>query len=88
MLLPRVWRMKIMARIVAERLLEYLERSGSVIIKGPPAMGGATLRRGSDGGASYRSTAPRGAKIDHGSWELTRSRRKKGPAGTLPAGPV
>jgi hypothetical protein len=42
-------------------------------IKRPPAMGGATLRRGSDGGASYRSTAPWGAKIDHGSWELRRS---------------
>ena len=37
-----------------ERLVEHLARSGFVIFKRPLAMGGATLRRGSDGGASYK----------------------------------
>jgi hypothetical protein len=35
-----------MARIVVERLVEHLERSGFVIIKKPPSAGGATIGRG------------------------------------------
>ena len=40
---------EIMARIVAERLVEHLERSGFVIMKKPPAIGGAALGRGHGG---------------------------------------
>jgi hypothetical protein len=40
---------EIMARIVAERLAEHLERSGFVIMKKPPTMGGAALARGHRG---------------------------------------
>ena len=40
---------EIMARIVAERLVEHLERSGFVIMKRPPAIGGAALGRGHRG---------------------------------------
>jgi hypothetical protein len=32
-----------MARIVADRLVEHLERSGFVVMKRPPAMGGAGI---------------------------------------------
>jgi hypothetical protein len=37
-----------MARIVAERPVEHLERSGFVIMKKPPIGGGATIGRGFD----------------------------------------
>jgi hypothetical protein len=37
---------EIMARIVAERLVEHLELSGFVIMKRSPAMGAAALGRG------------------------------------------
>jgi hypothetical protein len=37
-----------MARIVAERPVEHLERSGFVIMKKPPSAGGATIGRGFD----------------------------------------
>jgi len=40
---------EIMARIVAERLVEHLERSGFVIMKRPPAVGAAALGRGHRG---------------------------------------
>jgi hypothetical protein len=40
---------EIMARIVADRLVEHLERSGYVIMKKPPAMGAAALGRGHRG---------------------------------------
>jgi hypothetical protein len=40
---------EIMARIVAGRLVEHLERSGFVIMKRPPTMGGAALGRGHRG---------------------------------------
>ena len=32
--------------IVAERLVEHLERAGFVVVKRPPAMGAAALGRG------------------------------------------
>jgi len=35
-----------MARIVADRRVEHLERSGFVIVKKPPSIGGAALGRG------------------------------------------
>jgi hypothetical protein len=38
-----------MARIVAERLVEYLERAGFVVMRKPPAIGGAALGRGYQG---------------------------------------
>jgi hypothetical protein len=38
----------IMARMVAKRLVEHLERSGFVIMKKPPSAGGATIGRGFD----------------------------------------
>ena len=38
-----------MARIAAERLVEALERSGFVIMKKPPSVGGAAIGRGHDG---------------------------------------
>ena len=38
--------MKIMAKIVAKRLVEHLERAGFVVMKKPPAVGAATLGRG------------------------------------------
>ena len=37
---------ELMARIVAERLVEHLERSGFVIMKRPPAEGGAAIDAG------------------------------------------
>jgi hypothetical protein len=40
---------EIMARIVAERLVEHLERSGFVMMKRSPAMGAAALGRGHRG---------------------------------------
>ncbi len=38
-----------MSVIVAERLVEHLERSGFVIMKMPPLCGGSALGRGSEG---------------------------------------
>jgi hypothetical protein len=39
-----------MARIVAKRLVEHLERSGFVVtMKKPPIGGGAAIGRGDDG---------------------------------------
>jgi hypothetical protein len=35
-----------MAAIVAKRLVEHLERSGYVVMKKPPAEGGAAIARG------------------------------------------
>ncbi len=43
---------EIMAEIVAERLVEHLERSGFVIMKKPPAIGGASLALKQNGAAS------------------------------------
>ena len=40
---------EMMAAIVAERLVEHLERSGFVIMKKPPIGGGAAIGRGADG---------------------------------------
>ena len=40
---------EIMARIVADRLVEHLERSGFVIMKRPPSVGAAALGRGHRG---------------------------------------
>ena len=40
---------EIMARIVADRLVEHLERSGFVVMKRPPAMGGGAIGRGHRG---------------------------------------
>ena len=37
---------KIMAEIVAKRLVEHLARAGFVILKRPPDVGGAALGRG------------------------------------------
>ncbi len=37
---------EIMAEIVAKRLVEHLERAGFVVMKRPPAVGGAALGRG------------------------------------------
>jgi len=37
-----------MARIVAKRFVEHLERSGFVVMKRPPIDGAATLGRGVD----------------------------------------
>jgi hypothetical protein len=42
-------RVRDMARIVADRLVEDLERSGFVIMKRPPAISGAALGRGHRG---------------------------------------
>jgi len=36
----------IMARIVAERLVKYLDRAGFVVMQKPPAVGAAALGRG------------------------------------------
>jgi len=41
---------EIMARIVAERLVEHLNQAGFVVMKRPPLAGGATLAKGSAGG--------------------------------------
>ena len=38
-----------MASIVAKRLVEHLEQSGFVIMRKPPAVGGAALLRGHEG---------------------------------------
>jgi hypothetical protein len=35
-----------MAAIAAERVVRHLERAGSVVMKRPPAIGGAALGRG------------------------------------------
>jgi hypothetical protein len=35
-----------MARIVARRLVEHLDRAGFVVMKKPPAVGAAALGRG------------------------------------------
>ncbi len=35
----------VMAAIVAKRLVEYLERAGFVVMKRPPALGGAAIGR-------------------------------------------
>jgi hypothetical protein len=40
---------KIMADIVAKRLVERLEQSGFVVMQKPPSVGGAALGRGADG---------------------------------------
>ncbi|MGD0642227.1 MAG: hypothetical protein ABSC22_15880 [Roseiarcus sp.] len=40
---------ELMAGIVAERLVEHLERAGFVIMKRPPAVGAAALGRGYEG---------------------------------------
>jgi hypothetical protein len=37
---------EIMAEIVAKRLVEHLERAGFIVMKKPPAIGGAALGRG------------------------------------------
>jgi hypothetical protein len=36
----------IMSEIVAKRLVEHLQRAGFVVMKRPPAVGGAALGRG------------------------------------------
>jgi hypothetical protein len=38
-----------MAEIVAKRLVRHLERAGFVVMKRPPALGGAALGRGFEG---------------------------------------
>ena len=40
---------EMMAAIVAKRLMEHLERSGFVVMKKPPIVGGAAIGRGHDG---------------------------------------
>jgi hypothetical protein len=40
---------EIMAEIVAKRLVEHLRRSGFVVMKRPPAVGGSALARGFGG---------------------------------------
>ncbi len=40
---------EIMAEIVAKRIVEHLERSGFVVMKRPPEIGGAALGRGFEG---------------------------------------
>jgi hypothetical protein len=35
--MPRVFRASVMAQIIAERLVEYLERAGYVVLCKPPA---------------------------------------------------
>jgi hypothetical protein len=40
---------EMMARIVAKRLVEHLERSGFVVMKKPPAVGASALGRGYEG---------------------------------------
>jgi len=40
---------EMMARIVAKRLVEHLERSGFVVMKKPPTVGAAALGRGYEG---------------------------------------
>ena len=40
---------ELMAEIVAKRLVQHLERAGFVVMKRPPAVGGAALARGFDG---------------------------------------
>ena len=40
---------EIMAGIVSNRLVEHLERSGFVVMKRPPAMGGGAIGRGHRG---------------------------------------
>ena len=52
---------EIMARIVAERLVEHLEQSGFVIMKRPPVMGGAALGRGHRGECTSLNPLSRGA---------------------------
>ena len=38
-----------MARIVAKRLVEHLDRAGFVVMRKPPAVGASTLGRGYEG---------------------------------------
>jgi hypothetical protein len=38
-----------MASIAAERVVRHLERAGFVVMKKPPILGGAALRRGFEG---------------------------------------
>jgi hypothetical protein len=40
---------EIMAQIVAERLVEYLERAGFVVMKRPPSAGASAIGRGANG---------------------------------------
>jgi hypothetical protein len=40
---------EIMAEIVAQRLVEHLERAGFVVMKRPPEIGGSALGRGFEG---------------------------------------
>jgi hypothetical protein len=40
---------EIMASVVAKRLVEHLERAGFVVMKKPPAIGGAAIGRGHNG---------------------------------------
>jgi hypothetical protein len=40
---------EILAKIVARRLVEHLERSGFVVMRKPPIGGGAALGRGFEG---------------------------------------
>ena len=40
---------EIMARIVARRLVEHLERAGFVVMKKPPAVGASAVGRGFEG---------------------------------------
>jgi hypothetical protein len=40
---------EIMARIVAKRLVDHLERAGFVVVQRPPIGGGAALGRGHEG---------------------------------------
>ena len=40
---------EMMARIVAKRLVEHLERSGFVVMKRPPICGASALGRGHEG---------------------------------------
>ena len=40
---------EIMARIVARRLVEHLERAGFVVMKKPPVVGASAMGRGFEG---------------------------------------
>jgi hypothetical protein len=45
---------ELMSEIVARRLVEHLERSGFVVMKRPPAVGGAAIERGFEGWVEHR----------------------------------
>jgi hypothetical protein len=47
--LAKVQSAEVLATVVAERVVEQLERSGFVVMKRPPEVGGAALGRGFEG---------------------------------------